>query len=379
MAEKKQNAKKAATSKKRTRLSQQDVPSMSLDKSLAIARAIVDNYASKPASPLQVAKALNVTPTSGPFRMMCGASVAYGLTKGGYNVDKIELLPLGKRILKPTKENDDLKAKVEAFSKPRVISEFINKYNGSPIPRKDIAKNVLEEMDVPSDKAEYVLEMIIEQGEALGIVTTLKNKKYVEIPTNLEELESLPETNEADEDFEEDYSEERDESSADTQEEKPVVDEQLNESKNKKLKRVFVTHGKNRDFIEPIKKLLKFGELEAMVSVEKTSVSVPVPDKVMNDMRSCGAAIIHVEDELKLLDKDAKEHLILNPNVLIEIGAAMALFGRRFILLVKNGVKLPSNLQGLFEVRYDGDTLDGDATIRLLEAINDIKNQKLPD
>ena len=93
---------------------------------------------------------------------------------------------------------------------------------------------------------------------------------------------------------------------------------------------------------------------------------------------SCGAAIIHVEDELKLIDKDAKEYAVLNPNVLIDIGAAMALYGRRFILLVKDGVKLPSNLQGLFEVRYSGATLDGDATIRLLEAINDIKNQELP-
>jgi len=65
--------------------------------------------------------------------------------------------------------------------------------------------------------------------------------------------------------------------------------------------------------------------------------------------------------------------------VLIEIGAAMALFGRRFILLVREGVKLPSNLQGLFEVRYTGDTLDGDATIKLLEAINDIKNHAMPD
>jgi predicted nucleotide-binding protein len=64
--------------------------------------------------------------------------------------------------------------------------------------------------------------------------------------------------------------------------------------------------------------------------------------------------------------------------VLIEIGAAMALYGRRFILLVLDGVTLPSNLQGLYEVRYVGEALDGEATIRLLEAINDIKNNPLP-
>ena len=57
----------------------------------------------------------------------------------------------------------------------------------------------------------------------------------------------------------------------------------------------------------------------------------------------------------------------------------MALFGRRFILIVKEGVTLPSNLQGLYEVRYKGENLDGDVTIRLLEAINDIKNHPMPD
>ena len=69
---------------------------------------------------------------------------------------------------------------------------------------------------------------------------------------------------------------------------------------------------------------------------------------------------------------------MLNPNVLIEIGAAMALYGRRFVLLVKDGVKLPSNLQGLSEVRYTGDKLDGEVTINLLKSINEIKNHALP-
>ncbi len=119
--------------------------------------------------------------------------------------------------------------------------------------------------------------------------------------------------------------------------------------------------------------------MTSVISIEKQSVSKPVPDKVMEDMRSCSAAIIHVDAEQTLIDKDAKEHKIVNPNVLIEIGAAMALYGRRYILLVREGVELPSNLQGLYEVRYKGDALDGEATIKLLEAINDIKNNPLPE
>jgi len=113
--------------------------------------------------------------------------------------------------------------------------------------------------------------------------------------------------------------------------------------------------------------------------VDRQTVAKPVPEKVLDDMRTCGAAIIHVETEETLVDKGGDERAIVNSNVLIEIGAAMALYGRRFILLVQEGAALPSNLQGLYEVRYNGTSLDGNATIRLLEAINDMKSHPVPN
>jgi predicted nucleotide-binding protein len=143
-------------------------------------------------------------------------------------------------------------------------------------------------------------------------------------------------------------------------------------------RRVFLTHGKNKSLLGTLRELLAFGEFEAVISVERETVSQPVPDKVMEDMRKCAAAIIHVDAEKETHEGEGAAQFILNPNVLIEIGAAMGLYGRRFILLVREGVKLPSNLQGLYEVRYQGDKLDSDATIKLLKAINDIKNHPLP-
>ena len=65
---------------------------------------------------------------------------------------------------------------------------------------------------------------------------------------------------------------------------------------------------------------------------------------------------------------------MLNPNVLIEIGAALALYKRNFILLVEKGVQLPSNLQGLYEVRYEGGKLDYEATMKLLRAFSDFRS-----
>src|SRR5205085_3313747 len=52
--------------------------------------------------------------------------------------------------------------------------------------------------------------------------------------------------------------------------------------------KVFVTHGRNRELVPQLKELLTFGQFEPVVSVERESVSKPVPDKVLDDMRSCG-------------------------------------------------------------------------------------------
>lgn len=371
----KQSNQVANPKRTRTRLKQADVPGYSLEQALRIPRAIHDNYAGKPTTPLRVASAMNVQPGSGPFRQLCGSAIAYELTEGSYSATEIKLTQLGRRIMRPMVEGDDLVAKREALLKPRVINEFLTHYNGSPIPKDNIAQNVLNDMGVPDGRTSEVLALIIESAEALGLITEIKGKRYVD----LEGVESSDVQSKREAEKQDSMHEAEEDTQVDTEEKSETYMQAPDAGAvdSKKIRKVFITHGKNQQFVDPIKKLLSFGEMEAVVSVEKQSVSQPVPDKVMNDMRSCGAAIIHVEDELRLMDREANEQIVLNPNVLIEIGAAMALYGKRFILLVKSGVKLPSNLQGLFEVRYEGDSLDGTATIKLLEAINEMKKMTL--
>ena len=360
---------------KRSYISQTDVPNNTIEEALRIPRALADNYAGGPASPLQVAHALNMTPTSGGFRNLCGSAIAYGLTQGGYNAKEITVEPLGKRIVQPLEDEDDVAAKREAVLKPRVLGDFIRKYNNSPIPRHEIGLNVLADMGVPRERSESVYTLILDTAASVGFIREIKGKQFIDL-TGM----SLPRSSEGAHNAE---TVTLPPPAADIAPSppKPSIGEAPPVAANTSVasRRVFITHGKNTAFIEPIKKLLGFGELIPVVSIERQSVSKPVPEKVMDDMRSCGAAIIHVDAEETLIDKDANERNMINPNVLIEIGAAMALYGRRFILIVREGVKLPSNLQGLYEVRYSGDTLDGGATIRLLEAINDIKNHPLPD
>ncbi len=358
--------------KSRTYISQSDVPNLSLDKALKIATTIRDNYGYKPSTPLQVAKALDVAPTTGGFKMLTGASIAYGLTSGGYNAETVSITPLGMRVVRPTDEGDDLVAKREALLKPRVIREFLTKYDRAPVPKDSIGEAVLMDMGVPHGRTGEVLKLILEGAEAVGFLHTIKDRKYIELGGT-----SVPEVNDDDPADPAD-----DQSSAAVlpmpipiSKSAPAAAPVTNEGRARK---VFITHGKNKDLIEPIKKLLSLAELEAVVSIQTQTVSQPVPSKVMNEMRSCGAAIIHVDDERHITDKDGVEHVFLNDNVLIEIGAAMAIYGERFILIVKEGSRLPSNLTGLLELRYKGTTPQIEDTIKLIDAINDMKKRPLP-
>lgn len=373
-------AKAVKDGPKRAYLKQVDVPASSLDEALRLPQAILDNFAGRPTSPLQVAKALVLDPKGSQLRAISGASIAFGLVEGGAQATSISVTELARRILRPKEEFADLLAKREAVLRPRVFGEFLRQYDGHPFPRSDIALNVLEAMGVPREKAPDVLSRIDASARSVGFIEEIKGKHYV----TLDGAQSAT----APEKFvPEEVGGEvvgfRGEGDVEASSERtiPEVPSPLIRSPRldePKRRRVFITHGRNRDLVEPIKKLLEFGELDPVVSVERQSVSKPVPEKVMDDMRGAGAAIIHVDVDKTIVDADGVEHVLLNPNVLIEIGAAMAFYGRRFILLVREGVKMPSNLQGLYEVRYPGENLDANSTIKLLEAIKDIKNYSLP-
>jgi hypothetical protein len=86
----------------------------------------------------------------------------------------------------------------------------------------------------------------------------------------------------------------------------------------------------------------------------------------MELMRGCDTAIVQVDTNV--LPREAEPRI--QADVLIELGAAMALYGRNFVLLVEDSVALPLNLQGLCECRYGGDELDMPAMMELLRAFS---------
>jgi hypothetical protein len=176
----KQEASKQVV-QKRAKVSQTEFPNNTLEQALRIAQAIWDKFAGKGATPLSIAMAMDLSPTSGGWRNLCGSSIAYGLTEGGYNASQITLTDLGRRIVAPTEEGDDDAAKVEAMLQPRLEREFFQKYNKAKFPKDEIARNILVSMGLPKERAPQAFDILKENGAFVGVVHETKTGPFVAV------------------------------------------------------------------------------------------------------------------------------------------------------------------------------------------------------
>lgn len=124
--------------------------------------------------------------------------------------------------------------------------------------------------------------------------------------------------------------------------------------------RVFITYRRNDDLLRQVNQIVTFGKYEPVNAEECESNGQPNLQTTLKAMRSCNAGIIQVSSDNVLGD--------------VEIGAALALYGDRLILLVEEGINLPEHLQELCACRYSQGKLD---VMELLEAFNRFENSKV--
>ncbi len=131
--------------------------------------------------------------------------------------------------------------------------------------------------------------MIVTNAEALGLLIDIKDKKYVKLDA-AGPVELRPKTTKTPADEEEEQPEGNSSYDVEDAPEIPVKAPTDPETNNQ----VFITHGKNEQVVEQIKKILTYRKFEPIVSTQRQTVSKPVPEKVIDDMRSCSAGIVHV-------------------------------------------------------------------------------------
>jgi predicted nucleotide-binding protein len=347
---------------RRTIVRQVDVPRHSLREALTVAQALTDNFAGHDTPPHQLAMALNISPTSSAWRTLTGAAVAYGLTTGAYNSDKIGLQDLGRRVTAPTQEGDDLRARAEAALKPRVFAQFFAKYHRAKFPQDNIAKNVLQqEFAVPKERVDEVFTILKDNGAYVGFIHQTKTGPFVSTDDLSPSPVMLPEEDAPGTSLDETRpSEQRSADSA-----AATVDPKSPPSNGVRTFKVFISHGRDMNIVEQVKDVLDLYDIEYEVAVEEETTAIPVPQKILAAMRRCQAGVMIVSAD----DEDAVRSSTINNNVLIEIGAAFVLYDQKVVLLWDKRLKVPSNLQGLYRCEFEGGQLAFDAGTRLAKAI----------
>lgn len=344
------------TSTRKSRVSQTDIPTMTLEKSVRVPRALADNYASHPTRPLDVASALDMTPSSGPFRMLCGAAVGYGLTDGGPNAPKISLTKMGARVVTPTEVDDDRRALREAALKPTVANKFYTRYDGSPLPPKNIAQNVLATLDVPPDRTSDVYDLLIENARFVGFLKTIKDKEYIDVGGPITPSVEPPVEAEEPSDDEDNDFEDRDE---------PTLDPAHNGFKTPpapppqdlRKNAIFVGHGGNKKPMEQLLKILNEYRIPHKAAIEEPNRARPIPQKVAETMRECGAAILVFTADKEYFDKDGNSVWRPSENVSHELGASSVLYGERIVIFKEKGIELASNFSSVGYIEFEKDKL----------------------
>jgi hypothetical protein len=331
-------------------------PRHTINEALRVARAIADHYGKQPTRPLAVAKAIGLKPTTGKFETLTGASVAYGFTEGGSRAERISLSELGKRVVAPTVEGDDLEAKREALLQPRVTREFLNQYDGSSLPREDIGRNVLEEMGVSAGATARTLQLIVSSAEELGLVAEINDSKYVDLHAICRVAESRTEH---DEETEPDPPIPPEDASN-----PPVVEKQT----ASRPAAIFVggRGGKVRDQLE---KILTEYAIPYRIAEDEANRGRPIPGKVKETMEECGAGILLFTADEEYQNTKGDSVWKPSDNIVHELGAAGVLYDDRIIVFKEERVTLASNFESIGFIEFPKDQLSAKVNELLRELI----------
>jgi predicted nucleotide-binding protein len=342
--------------RKRKKISQADIPSFSLERATRVPRAIAESYGSDPTRPIDVAAAVNMSPSSGPFRTLCGAAVGYGLTDGGPNAPQISMTPLGRRVVTPTEVDDDKRALREAALKPTVAQKFYAKYDGSPLPPTNIAKNVLTTFDVPADRTAAVFELLIENANYVGFVKKIKDKDYIDTGSSYVSDGVKSSVGTSDEEEGSDLHEHQPDPEIDDASDAGLEDACPSTSLPHK-NAIFLGHGSNRKPMEQLVKILNEYGIPYKQAVEEANRARPIPQKVAEVMRECGAAILVFTADKEYFDKESNSIWRPSENVSHELGAASVLYGDRIVVFKEKGIELPSNFSSVGYIEFEQDKL----------------------
>lgn len=160
---------KVESDKPRTQIPAETLPRRTLEQVIQVADVLHNTYAGKSASWDDLAKALEIGPTSANTKYIFWSAEAYGIVNRDDKL--ISLSETGRKIVAPTYDQEDTEGKIKAVLTPTLLSKFYSDYNGHPIPLDVHFPNVLESnFGMPRDRVGEAISIIVDNAKFAGIL-----------------------------------------------------------------------------------------------------------------------------------------------------------------------------------------------------------------
>jgi hypothetical protein len=148
---------------------------------LSFGQAIQQHGAGQPIRRLTLFEKLNRSPESSMSRLLITNSARYGLTKGSYKAEFLELTELGAVVTSP---DSDAREKLAASFKLSIegIPQFKHLYDknkGNRIPSPEVMRDALEEVDVDDEHRKQCVDLFLENLKDLGLLRTVAGAERI--------------------------------------------------------------------------------------------------------------------------------------------------------------------------------------------------------
>lgn len=344
-------------------------PPNPLEEVLTVVRAIGDMNAGRPMDRLLLADALGRKQASSDFRTLLSSSNKYGLTEGSEKSEYISPTELGLRIIKPTSDEERLDAIRLAALTPESFKRIFDHYNRSKLPQGAFFINTLERaFGVPAQYCEELARLIHLNASTASFIQSTSGDPHIMLkgtpPSGPAIVQDVEDTVVADEFNEESIRAAEPQTSSAAPSPPQTISERAKEPKQ-----IFIAHGKNRQPLEQLKKVLDKFKIPYKIAVDEPHAGRPISQKVASLMDSCSAAIFVFTKDEEFRDTDGNAIWRPSENVVYELGAASVLYGNKIIIFKEEGIKFASDFQDLGYITFAPGELQSKALDLLSELI----------
>ncbi len=329
-------------------------PVHTLEEASIIASAIQERNSGLPFDRVLLAKVLGTTPTSSGFTMKLNSSAKYGLTRGGYNDDRIELTPRGGFAAVPQRSGERRQALLEAALQPELFRRFYQMLDGKRVPEDDFAQNTLQrELGVHTSITSECLGIIKANGLYVGILGDVGGTLYVSLEGAHKPDEDVVDGSQPIRDSGVAAGPLRPAEAADTSRDGPIH-----------AGSIFIGHSGSPDVVDFLKTVLDEFDIPYAVIESDYDDARPVAAEASKVMRECSAAIlVFARSSWARVGggREASSTDIMH----YQLGAASVLYGDRVISLLETGVETGGQEPGFNSLEFDRERL-GDTSLALL-------------